>query len=116
MIGMVEMERGGNGMEREMEREMENGVESMESMESVGRVESVERMPCCDNDCTELSWVEYLITYGANELFVSVKDGTDMEGEFLAFCHDEQEMISVKGWMLEDVERLGKAKVRTNVY
>lgn len=57
--------------------------------------------PTCDNDCTRSGWVEVMALNGAYDLHLSVAPDTDLEGEVWAFCHDEQEMIRVNGWMFE---------------
>lgn len=56
-------------------------------------------LPTCDNDCATLGWTEMVLSSDEVELHVSVAPQTDIEGEFLAFDHDEQEMIRVNGWM-----------------
>ena len=54
-----------------------------------------------DACCTRAGWIEYQACYGAQELHVSVAPGTDLDGEVRAFCHDDQKMISISGWMAE---------------
>lgn len=56
--------------------------------------------PTCDNDCTRMGWEEYFLSslYG-HEIHVSVPPGTDLDTSYLAFNHDEQEMIRVNGWL-----------------
>lgn len=57
--------------------------------------------PKTDNCCTQLGWKEYELSndeYGIC-LRVSVPNDTDLQGEFVAFCHDEQKMIDVEGWL-----------------
>lgn len=60
----------------------------------------------CDNDCTLAGWTEALVTDGATEIHISFHPDADLEGEFWAFCHDEQEMIRVSGWHIVDTEIL----------
>jgi hypothetical protein len=60
--------------------------------------------PKTDNECTARGWTEAVIESGMSTLHVSFPEDTDLDDEFLAFCHDEQEMIRVKGWMIEDVD------------
>jgi len=35
------------------------------------------------------------------ELHVSVAPSADLDGEVRAFCHDDQKMINISGWMAE---------------
>lgn len=60
----------------------------------------------CDNDCTRAGWQEYILVSDSHELHVSTAPDADLDGEFLAFCHDTQEMIKVNGWLfsIEDIE------------
>lgn len=59
--------------------------------------------PTCDNDCTVLGWTECLI----DDLHISHAPDADLDGSFIAFCHDEQEMIRVSGWLIANYERIG---------
>jgi hypothetical protein len=59
--------------------------------------------PTCDNDCTRMGWIEAIMTNGTQDLHVSYPPETDLDDEFRAFCHDEQEMIRVKGWQIEGI-------------
>ena len=54
-----------------------------------------------DACCTRAGWTEYLACWGAVELHVSVAPGADLDGEVRAFCHDDQKMINISGWMAE---------------
>ena len=54
-----------------------------------------------DACCTRAGWTECLACYGAHELHVSVAPGADLDGDVRAFCHDDQKMINVNGWMAE---------------
>lgn len=63
--------------------------------------------PTCDNDCTVLGWIESLIDDGSTELHISHAPDADIDGSFVAFCHDEQEMIHVSGWLIASYERIG---------
>jgi hypothetical protein len=56
--------------------------------------------PATDNTCLTLGWVEYAADAGGYDLHISVDPDADLDGEFIAFCHDEQEMITVNGWMV----------------
>jgi len=58
----------------------------------------------CDNDCTQLGWTEALIEMGTYSLHVSYPPETDLDDCFRAFCHDEQEMIRINGWLIESHE------------
>lgn len=60
---------------------------------------NTDALPTCDNDCTLLGWTEMVLSSDAYELHVSVAPQTDIEGVFIAFDHDEQELIKVKGWL-----------------
>lgn len=62
--------------------------------------------PQTDNCCTNMGWTEYYATAGCYELHFSVAPDTDLDGAFAAFCHDEQEMVIIKGWHLEYIEEL----------
>ena len=33
-----------------------------------------------------------------------VEPGTDLEGSFKAWCNDEQEMLTVNGWLFDPIE------------
>lgn len=61
--------------------------------------------PTCDNDCTRMGWKQYFLSsmYG-HELDVSVPPDTDLDDSFIAFDHDEQELIRVNGWLFAAVE------------
>ncbi len=56
--------------------------------------------PTCDNECTMLGWTECMIDNGMSELHISHPADVDLDDSFLAFCHDEQEMIRVSGWQI----------------
>jgi hypothetical protein len=45
------------------------------------------------------NWTEYLAESDCYDLHISVSPETNMDGIFTAFCHDEQEMIRVTGWL-----------------
>lgn len=53
----------------------------------------------CDNDCTRAGWIEYNSLGGVYDIHISVEPDTDMDSTFLAFDHDEQEMIRLNGWL-----------------
>lgn len=42
---------------------------------------------------------EVLADSDAVQLHLLIKPETDLDGEFVAFCCDEQEMIRVNGWL-----------------
>lgn len=58
------------------------------------------RHPVSDNCCTRMGWTEALIDNGSQELHISHAPDVDLDDSFLAFCHDEQEMIRVSGWQI----------------
>ena len=60
------------------------------------------KMPKTDNDCTELGWREYLVYMGEYELHVSICPCCDLDGTFRAFCHDEQELLNINGWLVTE--------------
>ena len=48
---------------------------------------------------------------GMSDLHISHAPDADLDGEFMAFCHDEQDMIKIRGWLMLDYERIeGKTK------
>jgi len=58
--------------------------------------------PVSDNCCTRLKWKEYEIHMMTGSLHISVAPETELAGEFMAFCHAEQEMVRVSGWLIDD--------------
>ena len=52
----------------------------------------------CDNDCTRAGWIETIASCGFQELHISYDPNVDTDDTFYAFCHDEQEMLTVNGW------------------
>lgn len=64
------------------------------------------RLPKTDNCCTNLGWIEFEMEINGYCLHLSVAPSTDLDGTFLAFCHDEQEIITVDGWLIENTERI----------
>ncbi len=62
------------------------------------------RNATCDNDCTRANWTEALIIMGDYNLHVSHAKDADLEGTFKAFCHDEQEMLYINGWNIEEYD------------
>lgn len=63
-------------------------------------------MMTCDADCTRAGWTEALIEIGFHSLHVSFPPETDLDDRFKAFCHDEQEMLVINGWQIEQVTYL----------
>ncbi len=63
-------------------------------------------VPMCDAQATAMGWTECLIDNGEQELHISHAPDADLNGTFRAFCHDEQEMLSVSGWQISSYERL----------
>ena len=62
--------------------------------------------PKTDNECTMMGWTEYFIELGGYELHISVAPDTDLDSAFIAFDHDEQEILRVKGWLIGSIEVL----------
>ena len=60
------------------------------------------KLPKTDNYCTEMGWRELEINLGGHCLHVSAMPDADIDSAFPAFCHDEQEMIVVNGWLIDD--------------
>lgn len=60
------------------------------------------KKPKTDNCCTELGWIEYIIYIGNDDLHVSICPCCDTDGTFRAFDHDEQELISINGWLVDE--------------
>lgn len=56
-------------------------------------------LPTCDNDCTNMGWTEFLGYSDRDDIHISVAPNQDMTDVLTAFCHDDQEMIRVNGWM-----------------
>ena len=65
--------------------------------------------PQTDNCCTRMGWDEFLIDIGNYQLHVSTSPNTEMEGTFKAFCHCEQEMISINGWLIDSIQLIEEA-------
>ena len=65
--------------------------------------------PQTDNCCTRMGWDEFLIDIGNYQLHVSTSPETEMQGTFKAFCHSEQEMISINGWLIDSIELIDEA-------
>lgn len=58
-------------------------------------------MMTSDADCTRNGWHEligYNMTDGT-DIHVSVAPETDLDSTFTAFWHDEQEPITINGWL-----------------
>lgn len=60
--------------------------------------------PLTDNCCTRMGWIEATASNGSVDLHISHHPGVDLDDLFLAFDHDEQEMIRVCGWQMTDYE------------
>ena len=46
------------------------------------------------------NWTRYYgETSTGHQLDISVAPGADLDGTFTAWCHDEDEMIRVNGWL-----------------
>ena len=64
--------------------------------------------PQTDNCCTRMGWDEYTAEAGEYDLHFSTAPDTDLDGTFKAFCHDNQEMITINGWMLGGIEEVAE--------
>lgn len=62
--------------------------------------------PTCDNECTMLGWTEATVECGGYCLHISHAPDADLDGIFRAFCHDEQEMIRINGWLMANYEEV----------
>ena len=63
--------------------------------------------PSTDNECTEAGWIEALISFdNGQDLHISHEREADLDDRFPAFCHDEQEMIRVSGWLMTSYETI----------
>lgn len=60
--------------------------------------------PTCDNECIKLGWVEAIVSYRDQELHISHAPMADLDDSFTAFCHDEQEIIMINGWLISNYE------------
>jgi len=47
-----------------------------------------------------------MISMSGYELYVSVKPDIDMDGTFLAYCHEEKENILINGWMIDQIQQI----------
>lgn len=65
--------------------------------------------PQTDNCCTRMGWNEFLIEIGNYQLHVSTSPDAEIDGTFKAFCHAEQEMISINGWLIDSIEQINGA-------
>lgn len=61
------------------------------------------KLPYTDNCCTEMGWKEYEIVIGGSNLHISCPPDSDLDNYFVGFCHDEQENISICGWLIDEV-------------
>ena len=59
--------------------------------------------PTSDNCCTRMGWIKLIVSCSWFEVQVSIEPDTDTAGSFKAFCHDNQEMITINGWMTDDI-------------
>lgn len=64
------------------------------------------KLPKTDNCCTSLGWCEYTAIAGDYHLHFSVAPKTNLDETFTAFCHDNQEIISINGWNLSEIEQV----------
>ncbi len=52
-----------------------------------------------DADCARAGWVEYIASGVEHDLHVSVPPDADLDEQMRVFCHDEQEMLTLNGWL-----------------
>ena len=50
--------------------------------------------------------INYMISMGGYELYVSVQSGIDMDGTFSAYCYDEKENILINGWLIDQIQQI----------
>lgn len=62
--------------------------------------------PVCDNDCTNLKWHEAIVEYHGISFHISHAPETDLDDYFLAFDHDAQEAVYIKGWLIDHYDRI----------
>lgn len=62
--------------------------------------------PACDYDCAGLGWIEATATVGMWDAHISHHPDADLDGRFLAFDHDAQELVRITGWLMRDYERI----------
>lgn len=48
----------------------------------------------------------YFMSDGVNDLDVLVDSHADLDGEFEGICTDTGEVLSIKGWMISELEQL----------
>jgi len=53
----------------------------------------------------------YWMTDGINDLNVMVDDSADLDGAFDAICCDTGETLRVKGWMIEEIEKIDEPQL-----
>jgi hypothetical protein len=82
--------------------------ESIKKTQLINEGKKMNKMTC-DNDCVRAGWTEAMISNDEYDLHVSHAPDSDMDGAFLAFCHDEQEMISIAGWQIAWYEQITAA-------
>jgi len=64
------------------------------------------KLPRTDNCCTEMGWRELEIEIGGSNLHISCPPDTNLDNHFVAFCHDEQEIIAICGWLIDELEEI----------
>lgn len=67
--------------------------------------------PSTDNECTEMGWAEYLLTFDSGSTYhISAPKGRKIERQgrysILAFSHDDQEMMGFHLAELKDVYKI----------
>ena len=51
------------------------------------------------NCCAKAGWNLFHIETPADDLLVSIAPDADLDGKVSGFCHDEQEMLTINGWL-----------------
>tara|TARA_R100001530_G_scaffold75930_2_gene53279 strand:- start:685 stop:855 length:171 start_codon:yes stop_codon:yes gene_type:complete len=53
-----------------------------------------------------MGWRELEIEIGGSNLHISCPPDTNLDNHFVAFCHDEQEIIAICGWLIDELEEI----------
>lgn len=75
------------------------GIKGATERNDTHRKEHQMAHPQTDACCTRMGWIEYLADADGFDLHISAHPDADLDGTFLAFDHDEQEMIKINGWL-----------------
>ena len=61
---------------------------------------TTQALPTCDNECALLGWTQHFeVEVSCGTMLLSTEPDVDLDDEYLAFNHDLQEVIRVKGWL-----------------